>query len=45
MKKIILGVAAYMVLMANSYACQTQTIIIGGKVSICTYCPTYVYCT
>jgi hypothetical protein len=45
MKKIILGVAAYMVLMANVYACQTQTIIINGKVSICTYCPNYVMCT
>ena len=45
MKKIILGIAAYMMLMANVYACQTTTYIVGGKVSICTICPQYVYCT
>jgi hypothetical protein len=45
MKKIIFGTVTYMLLMANVYACQTTTYVIGGKVSICTVCPTYVMCT
>ncbi len=45
MKKIICGLVAAMALLSNqAFACQTQTIIINGKVVICTYCPNYVMC-
>ena len=45
MKKIICGLVAAMALLSNqAFACQTQTIIVNGKVIICTYCPNYVMC-
>ena len=43
MKKIITGVVTYM-LLGSAYACQTQTLIVGGKVTICTVCGTVVSC-
>ena len=43
MKKIILGVVTYM-LLGSAYACQTTTIIVNGKVTICTVCGTVVSC-
>lgn len=45
MKRLAIGVVTYMLLMSNAFACQTQTIIVNGKVIICTYCPNYVMCT
>lgn len=45
MKKIIASLLAVLALGSNAaFACQTQTIIINGKVVICTYCPNYVMC-
>ena len=44
MKKIITGVVTYMLLMSSAYACQTTTIIVNGKVTICTVCGTVVSC-
>jgi hypothetical protein len=44
MKKAFLGVVTYMLLMSSAYACQTQTLIVGGKVTICTVCGTVVSC-
>ena len=44
MKKIITGVVTYMLLMSSAYACTTQTLIVGGKVTICTVCGTVVSC-
>ena len=43
MKKIAIGLVTYM-LLSNAYACQTQTLIVGGKVTICTVCGTVVSC-
>ena len=43
MKKIAIGVVTYM-LLGSAYACQTQTLIVGGKVTICTVCGTVVSC-
>ena len=46
MKKIIASLLAVLALGSNAaFACQTQTIIVNGKVIICTYCPNYVMCT
>ena len=44
MKKIISVVVTYMLLMSSAYACQTTTIIVNGKVTICTVCGTVVSC-
>ena len=44
MKKIITGVVTYMLLMASAYACQTTTIIVGGKITTCTVCGNVVSC-
>jgi hypothetical protein len=43
MKKIAIGVVTYM-LLGSAYACQTTTIIVNGKVTICTVCGTVVSC-
>lgn len=44
MKKIIIGVVTYMLLMASAYACQTTTIIVNGKLQVCTICGSVVSC-
>ena len=44
MKKIITGVVTYMLLMSSAYACQTQTLIVGGKLQVCTICGSVVSC-
>jgi hypothetical protein len=44
MKKITVGVVTYMLLMASAYACQTQTLIVGGKLQVCTICGSVVSC-
>ena len=44
MKKIIVGVVTYMLLMASAYACQTTTIIVNGKLTTCTICGNIVNC-
>ena len=43
MKKIAIGLVTYM-LLGSAYACQTTTIIVNGKVTICTVCGTVVSC-
>ena len=43
MKKIAIGLVTYM-LLGSAYACTTQTLIVGGKVTICTVCGTVVSC-
>ena len=44
MKKIITGVVTYILLMSGAYACTTQTLIVGGKLQVCTICGTVVSC-
>jgi hypothetical protein len=44
MKKIALGLVTYMLLMGVGYACQTQTIIVNGKMTTCTVCGNIVTC-
>jgi hypothetical protein len=44
MKKIITGVVTYMLLMGSAYACTTQTLIVGGKLQVCTICGSVVSC-
>ena len=44
MKKIAIGVVTYMLLMSSAYACQTQTLIVGGKLQVCTICGSVVSC-
>ena len=43
MKKIIVGGVTYM-LLGSAYACQTQTLIVGGKLQVCTICGSVVSC-
>lgn len=43
MKKIIVGVVTYM-LLSSAYACTTQTLIVGGKLQVCTICGSVVSC-
>jgi hypothetical protein len=43
MKKIILGLLTYL-LIGSAYACTTQTLIVGGKLQVCTICGTVVSC-
>jgi hypothetical protein len=44
MKKIILGLVTYMLLMGSALACQTQTLVVGGKLQVCTICGSVVSC-
>lgn len=44
MKKIITATVTYMLLMGSAYACQTQTLIVGGKLQVCTICGSVVSC-
>ena len=44
MKKIAIGLVTYMLLMASAYACQTTTIVVGGKITTCTVCGNVVTC-
>jgi len=44
MKKIAIGLVTYMLLLSSAYACTTQTIIVGGKVTTCTVCGNVVSC-
>lgn len=44
MKKIAIGLVTYMLLLSSAYACTTQTIIVGGKVTTCTVCGQVVSC-
>ena len=43
MRKALLGVVTYM-LLGSAYACTTQTLIVGGKLQVCTICGTVVSC-
>jgi hypothetical protein len=42
--KIILGLVTYMLLTSNVFACQTQTLVVGGKLQVCTICGSVVSC-
>ena len=44
MKKIAIGLVTYMLLLSSAYACTTQTLIVGGKVTTCTVCGQVVSC-
>lgn len=45
MKKALLAATAFMLLgITGAYACQTQTIIVNGKVTVCTVCGSVVNC-
>lgn len=46
MKTVKLVVAVLLVLSSTTaLACQTKTYIVDGKITICTVCPNYVYCS
>ena len=45
MKKALLAAVTFMLLgITGAYACQTQTIIVNGKMTTCTVCGTVVTC-
>lgn len=44
MKKLLLGLVAFGLLATGAYACQTQTIIVNGKITTCTICGNVVNC-
>lgn len=45
MKKALLAAVTFMLLgVTGAYACQTQTIIVNGKVTVCTVCGNVVNC-
>lgn len=44
MKKIALAFLTFMLLGTAAYACQTQTIIVNGKMTVCTVCGNIVTC-
>jgi hypothetical protein len=44
MKKALLAVAAFVALTATAYACQTTTVIVNGKMTVCTVCGNVVNC-
>jgi hypothetical protein len=43
MKKIAIGLLTYL-LIGSAYACQTQTLIVGSKLQVCTICGSVVSC-
>jgi hypothetical protein len=44
MKKALAAVLANLLLVSGVYACTTQTLIVGGKVTTCTVCGQVVSC-
>lgn len=44
MKKTLLAFVTFMLLGTVAYACQTQTIIVNGKMTACTVCGNVVSC-
>ena len=44
MKKAILVVVTNLLLVGSALACTTQTLIVGGKMQVCTICGTVVSC-
>jgi hypothetical protein len=45
MKKLLIAAVAVMLLgITGAYACQTQTIIVNGKITVCTVCGSVVNC-
>ena len=44
MKKLLLAAVTFMLLSATAYACQTQTVIVNGKITTCTVCGNIVNC-
>jgi hypothetical protein len=45
MKKPLIAAVTVMLLgITGAYACQTQTIIVNGKITVCTVCGSVVNC-
>jgi len=44
MKKIAIGLVTYVLLIGGALACQTQTLVVGGKLQVCTICGSVVSC-
>jgi hypothetical protein len=45
MKKLLIAAVTVMLLgITGAYACQTQTIIVNGKITVCTVCGSVVNC-
>jgi hypothetical protein len=44
MKKALLVVVTNLLLIGSVFACQTQTIIVNGKMTTCTVCGNVVTC-
>jgi hypothetical protein len=45
MKKLLLTAITFLTIgMTGAYACQTQTVIVNGKMTVCTVCGSVVNC-
>jgi hypothetical protein len=44
MKKTIIVVLTNLLLVGSAFACQTQTLVVGGKLQVCTICGSVVSC-
>jgi len=44
MKKMIIAVVTNLLLVGSALACQTQTVVVGGKLQVCTICGSVVSC-
>ena len=44
MKTALLAIATFAALSATAYACQTTTVIVNGKMTVCTVCGNVVNC-
>lgn len=44
MKKLLLATVTFMLLSVTAYACQTTTVIVNGKMTVCTVCGNVVNC-
>jgi hypothetical protein len=44
MKKFSVAILANLLLVGSALACQTQTLVVGGKLQVCTICGSVVSC-
>lgn len=44
MKTALLAILTFMLISTAAYACQTTTVIVNGKMTVCTVCGNVVNC-
>jgi len=44
MKKFSIAILTNLLIFSSAYACQTQTLVVGGKLQVCTICGSVVSC-